>query len=110
MALGYAFAAAILDGTRLARPFAKPGVVVADLALEPQSDAVDLADFGAAPRRHVQADQKTVRPAIVIGKVSEGQLFLRSSHRRLRQLVIVTVSAASWRFRQRSMREIARPP
>ena len=38
MAFGNALAAAVLDGARLARPFAEPGVVVTDDFLEPQPD------------------------------------------------------------------------
>src|SRR6185437_15664523 len=72
MSLGYAFPAAILDRARLARPFPKPSVVVADLLLQSQPDAIDFADFRAAPRRHIQTDQKPVRPAVIFRKIDKG--------------------------------------
>src|SRR6185437_1213197 len=80
VAFGETLAAAVLDGARLARPFAEPGVVVADVFLEAQPDAVDLADFGAAPRRHVEPDQQPVRPAVIVRKISERQFFKRYGH------------------------------
>ena len=58
--VGDAFATAVLDGAGFACPFPEPGIVVADAVLQPQPDAIDLADFGATPRRHVQADQQAV--------------------------------------------------
>ena len=80
VAFGDAFAAAVFHLARFARPFPEPGVVVADAVLQPQADAVDLADFGAAPRRHVQADQQAVRPAIVFREIGEGQFFQLGIH------------------------------
>jgi hypothetical protein len=78
MAFGDAFAAAVLDGARLERPFAKPDVIVADAFLEPQPDAINLADLRTAPGRHVQPDQQTVRPAVIFRKIRERQFFLCS--------------------------------
>ena len=78
--LGDPLAAAVLDGARLARPFAKPGVVVADMFFEPQPDAVDLADFGAAPRRHVEPDQQPMRPAVIVREISKRQFFQCGGH------------------------------
>jgi hypothetical protein len=49
--VGDAFATAVLDGAGFACPFPEPGIVVADAVLQPQPDAIDLADFGATPRR-----------------------------------------------------------
>ena len=79
-AVGDALASAVLDGARLARPFPEPGIVVADAVLQPQPDAIDLADLGAAPRRHVEADQQAMRPAIIFREIGERQLLLRSMH------------------------------
>ena len=75
MALRDALAAAILDGPCFFRPFAEPGVVVANVTLKAKADAVDLPDFGATPGRHVQADQQAMRPAVVFRKIHEGQFF-----------------------------------
>ena len=87
VARGNTLAAAILDGARLARPFAEPGIVVADAIFKPQPDAIDFADFRAAPWRHVQPDQQSVRPAVIVRKIRERQFFgghwfvhSRSSH------------------------------
>src|SRR6202035_4559221 len=80
VALRDALAAAILDGPGLFGPFAKPGVVVADVTLKAKADAVDLPDFGAAPGRHVQADQEAMRPAVVLRKIDERQFFLFLAH------------------------------
>ena len=77
VAFGHALAAAILDAARLARPFAEPGIVVADSVFEAQADAIDLADLGAAPGRHVEPDQQPVRPAVIVGKICERQFFQR---------------------------------
>src|SRR5450631_289023 len=82
VAFGDTFAATVLDGARLARPLAEPGVVVADDFLEPQPDAIDLADFRATPGRHVQPDQQPVRPAIIFREISERQFFQRGGHAR----------------------------
>src|SRR3954462_1306944 len=71
-AIGDALAPAILHGARLARPFAEPSVVVAEMALKPQPDPVDFSDLGPAPWGHVEADQQPVRPAIVFREVGEG--------------------------------------
>src|SRR6185369_10254007 len=65
---------------RLACPFAEPSIVVADAVFQAQADAVDLADLGAAPRRHVEADQQAMRPAVVLGKIRERQLFQLGIH------------------------------
>src|SRR6476660_685256 len=72
---GDALASAVFDSARLARPLPKPRIVVADAFLQAQADPVNLADLGATPRRHVEADQQAVRPAIVLGEISEGELF-----------------------------------
>ncbi len=79
-AFGDALAAAVFDRARLARPFPEPCIVVADAVLQAQADAVDLADLGAAPRRHVEADQQPVRPAVVFREIREGQLFELGIH------------------------------
>ena len=79
-AFGDAFASAVFDSARLARPLPKPRIVVADAFLQAQADPVDLADLGATPRRHVEADQQAVRPAIVLGEISEGKLFELGIH------------------------------
>ena len=78
MAFGDAFAAAVLDDARLERPFTKPGIIVADAFLEPQPDAINLAYLRAAPGRHVQPYQQTVRPAVIFRKIRERQFFLCS--------------------------------
>src|SRR5262245_22216259 len=65
---------------RLARPFPKPSIVVAEAVLQAQADTIDLADLGAAPGRHVETDQQAVRPAIIFGKIGEGQLFELGIH------------------------------
>src|SRR3954471_15341804 len=72
-----AFAAAILHRSCLARPFAEPSGVVADPVLQAEPDPIDLAYFGAAPWRHVEPDQQTMRPTIVFREIREGQLLLR---------------------------------
>ena len=82
-AFGDAFAPAVFDRARFASPFAKPCIVVADTVPQAQTDPVDLADLGATPRRHVEADQQTVRPAVVFGEVSEGEFFQPGSHAKL---------------------------
>src|SRR4029079_8354164 len=80
VALGDALAPAVFDRARLARPFAEPGIVVADTVPQAQADAVDLADLGAAPRGHVEPDQQAVRPAVIFGKIGERQLFELGIH------------------------------
>ena len=74
-AFGDAFAPAVFDRACFTNPFPKPCIVVADTVPQAQADPVDLADLGATPRRHVEADQQAVRPAIVFGEIREGQLF-----------------------------------
>src|SRR6187397_1595107 len=71
-AFGDAFPPGVFDRPRLACPFAEPSIVVADPLLQAQSYPVDLTDLGPAPRRHVEADQQAVRPAVVLGEIREG--------------------------------------
>src|SRR5262249_57610903 len=78
--MGDARAAALFHGARLARPFAEPGIVVADPAPEAEPDAMDLADLRPAPGSHVEPDQQPVRPAVILRKVGEGQFLPSSVH------------------------------
>jgi hypothetical protein len=71
VAFGDAGVTGVLDRARLACPFAEPGVVIADATFQPQPDAVDLADLGAAPRRNVEPDQQAVRPAVIVREIDE---------------------------------------
>src|SRR5256885_2173478 len=80
MAGGNPLTAAIFYSARLARPLAKPCIVVADRIPEPQPDPVDFTDLGTAPRRHIETDQESVRPAVVFGEICEGQLFRNETH------------------------------
>ena len=68
---GNVCAAGVFDLACLARPLGKPGRVVTDFAFQAQADAIDLIDFGAAPRRGIQSDQHAVRPAIIFGEIHE---------------------------------------
>src|SRR5262245_26998307 len=85
--------AGVFHLARLARPLQEPRIVIADAVPQAQPDAIDLADLSSAPGSHVEADQQAVRPAVVLGKIREGQLFqlgihanwlrLRTQHARL---------------------------
>src|SRR4051794_4232085 len=46
----------VLHLLRFPHPLAKPGLVVAEVILEPQTNTVDLADLRTAPWRSVEAD------------------------------------------------------
>src|SRR5262249_8757265 len=52
--IGNSFAAAPLDCTSFPGPFLKPCIVVTDAVFESQSNTIDLADFCAAPWRHIE--------------------------------------------------------
>ena len=57
------------------RPFTEPRFVVAQLRFEAQADAIDFTDLCSAPRSGIERDEQTVRPAVVLWKVHERQLF-----------------------------------
>ena len=50
--------------------------IVSDVRFETQDHAVHFTDFSAAPRRRVEREQQAVRPAVILGKVRERQLFV----------------------------------
>ena len=103
-AFGDALPANVFHLARLAGPFPEPRIVIADTVLQAQADAVDLPDLGAAPRRHVEADQQSVRPAVVFREICEGQLFelgIHANELRLRTCQAIEASRtprAQYRF------------
>ena len=63
--------ACVLNFACFTRPFVKPRGIVTGFAFETQSDAVNFVDFSASPRRGIQPDQHTVRPAVVFREIHE---------------------------------------
>src|SRR5262249_41111067 len=74
------FAAARLYKTGFTNPFAEPHVIIAHVALEPKTYSIDLSDFCTAPGRHVESNQETMRPSIVVWKIDKGQFFRIVAH------------------------------
>ena len=63
--------AAFADGIDAETLMDQAGEGIANAILEAKTNTVDLPDLGAAPGRHVQADQQAMRPAVILQKIDE---------------------------------------
>ena len=78
--MGLLYRKDVFDDNKIDVPDTWDAYSEAAMKLAKNKPGTFLADFGAAPRRHVQADQQPVRPAIIVGEISEGELLPAVAH------------------------------